>query len=101
MGCGKSKLNNQETREDDQTTIPERKIILIGDSAVGKTAIIHQYLLNGFKESGYKPTQSVKNHYITVDVPNGGKDGRPMKIKLDIWDTSGDDSMKNIMKMFY
>jgi len=43
----------------------------------------------------------VKNHYITVDVPNGGKNGRPSKIKLDIWDTAGDDSLKNIMKMFY
>ena len=43
----------------------------------------------------------MKNHYITVDVPNGGKNGRPSKIKLDIWDTAGDDSLKNIMKMFY
>jgi GTPase SAR1 family protein len=41
MGCGKSKQNIQETADDTQSTIPERKIILIGDSAVGKTAIIH------------------------------------------------------------
>ena len=41
MGCGKSKQNIQEIEEDTQNTIPERKIILIGDSAVGKTAIIH------------------------------------------------------------
>lgn len=47
------------------------------------------------------PTTGVKNQYKTVDVPNGGKDGRPKKIRLDIWDTAGDDSMKNIMKMFY
>lgn len=48
-------------------------------------------MLNGFKDAGYTPTTSVKNQYITVDVPNGGKNGRPSKIKLDIWDTAGDD----------
>ena len=41
MGCGKSKEKNQDLVDDTQNIIPERKIILIGDSAVGKTAIIH------------------------------------------------------------
>ena len=33
-----------------------------------------------------------QNYYKTVDVPNGGQNGIPAKIKLDIWDTPGESS---------
>ena len=101
MGCLKSKPEKDEIVDDGSTLIPERKIILIGDSGVGKTAIIHQYIMSGFQDKGHMPTTGVKNQYKTVDIPNGGQNGRPAKIKLDIWDTAGDDSMRNIMKTFY
>ena len=78
----------------------ERKIILIGDSAVGKTAIIHQYISGGFKNDGHAPTQGAVNQYKTVDI-NAGKEEVPKKLKLDIWDTAGDDNMRNVMKTFY
>ena len=41
MGCGKSKNEIPVENIDSSNFIPERKIILIGDSGVGKSAIIH------------------------------------------------------------
>ncbi len=31
----------------------------------------------------------------------GGKDGRPQKIRLDIWDTCGVESMQGLARQFY
>ena len=70
--------------------MPERKIILIGDSGVGKSAIIFQYLAESAGKQKTTPTVAVKNHYKMVDVPDSGQVGKPRKLKLDIWDTAGD-----------
>ena len=40
MGCGDSKEKKVVITKD-SVDIPEYKIIVVGDSAVGKTAIIH------------------------------------------------------------
>ena len=44
MGCGDSKEQNAAPVQEVTNAIPERKIILIGPAAVGKTAIIHSFL---------------------------------------------------------
>ena len=46
-------------------------------------------------------TTGVQNQYKTVDVPGGGKDGRPLKMKLDIWDTAGQESQQALARNFY
>ena len=97
MGCGKSK--NEIPVEDVASSdfIPERKIILIGESGVGKSAIIHQYLKNSFVTGSTAPTIGVKNQFKVVDVPGGGQNGKPAKIKLDIWDTAGESAQQAIV----
>ncbi len=49
---------------------------MIGDSCVGKTAIIHQYINNTFLKT-ITPTMGVSNQYKIVNVPNGGQNGIP------------------------
>ena len=101
MGCGKSKnamlMDNVEGKE----VILDRKIILVGDSGVGKSAIIHSYLLNSFVKDSIAPTVGVKNQFKVVDVPGGGKNGKPAKIRLDIWDTAGEAAQQAITQNFY
>ena len=75
---------------------------MIGDSGVGKSAIIHQYLKNSFiSGTAAAPTIGVKNQYKIVDVPGGGQNGKPAKIKLDIWDTAGEAAQQAITQNFY
>ena len=69
------------------------KIILVGDSGVGKTNILTRYINNEFSFS----TQS------TVGVEFSGKmikkDGKA--IKLQIWDTAGEERYKSITNAYY
>ena len=69
------------------------KIILIGDSGVGKTNILTRYVNDEFSFS----TQS------TVGVEFSGKiikkDGKT--IKLQIWDTAGEERYKSITSAYY
>lgn len=71
----------------------EYKIVVIGDSNVGKTAIIHQFLFNTFSKD-HAPTLGVKNQFKYVEV-NGNK------IKMDIWDTAGDEFQQNNVRNFF
>ena len=69
------------------------KLVLIGDSFVGKTNIMSQYLKNEFHNDSK----------ATVGVEFGSKkykiDGR--SIKAQIWDTAGQERYKAITKAYY
>ena len=69
------------------------KIVLIGDSGVGKTNILSRYLTNEFSLT----TQA------TVGVEFGSKiikKGEKL-IKLQIWDTAGQERYKSITSAYY
>ena len=69
------------------------KIVLIGDSSVGKTNIMNKYLKNVFKEDSR----------ATVGVEFGSKqfiiDNH--KIKAQIWDTAGQERYRSITNAYY
>jgi Ras-related protein Rab-18 len=69
------------------------KIILLGDSGVGKTSIISRYVKNEYFE-GREPTIGVGfgPKYLTVDGES---------IKLSIWDTAGQEKYRTITKSYY
>ena len=68
------------------------KIILVGDSGVGKTSIISRYL-NKFSDK-IKSTigASYANKLETIDNYN---------INFDIWDTAGQERFRAVNKIFY
>ena len=69
------------------------KVILIGDSGVGKTNIMSKYLKNTFME----------NSKATVGVEFGSKlfNHQGHKIKAQIWDTAGQEKYKAITGAYY
>ena len=69
------------------------KILVIGESAVGKSALLLRYTENTFTTS-FMTTIGVdfKNKIIEID----GK-----KVKLQIWDTAGQEKFKSITKAYY
>ena len=74
----------------------EFKIIIIGDSNVGKTTMIYNLL--GKKNLNINQTIgvdfSIKNYKIKQKDKN-------ISVKLQIWDTSGSERYKNISKNYY
>ena len=69
------------------------KYIIIGDTGVGKSCILSQFLSNKFNS----------NYDVTVGVEFGAKmiklKGDP--IKLQIWDTAGQETFKSITRSYY
>ncbi|CAD8084868.1 unnamed protein product [Paramecium primaurelia] len=69
------------------------KIILLGDSNVGKTSILKRYSENTFTEQ-QPPTIGLAFYKKVVERKN-------IKITLEIWDTAGQEKFKKIAPIYY
>ena len=58
--------------------------MLVGDTSVGKSCLIKNYLENKFEEN-YEPT--------VLDIYRGTKNVKKKQIELEIHDTSGDEHL--------
>ena len=69
------------------------KLIIIGDSGVGKSCLLSRIMDNTFKEE----------HNVTIGVEFGWFIVKVNKsiIKLQIWDTAGQESFQSITRIFY
>ncbi|CAD8117712.1 unnamed protein product [Paramecium sonneborni] len=69
------------------------KFILIGDTGVGKSCLLLQFIDKRFRQK----------HEVTIGVEFGAKlielDG--LNIKLQIWDTAGQESFRSITRSYY
>ncbi len=71
------------------------KVVLVGESGVGKTSIISQFTSKTF--DAHRET-SLSAQFIskTVEFKDIGK-----QIKFDIWDTVGQEKYRSLAKIFY
>ena len=69
------------------------KILIIGESAVGKSCLLIRYTSNQFQEN-FMTTIGVdfKTKYLDIDNQN---------VKLQIWDTAGQERFRAITKAYY
>ena len=72
----------------------EAKIILVGNTGVGKTCIATTYKEGKF-DSLHKPTIGAAYFQKNFAFPNGSS------LKLHIWDTAGQDRFKSIAPLYY
>ena len=71
------------------------KIVLIGNSGVGKTLISQRYI-NGDNDIDLEPNSTAGASYFQKYVEIDGK-----SLSLDIWDTAGQEKYRSMGKMFY
>lgn len=71
------------------------KVVLVGESGVGKTSIISKYTLNDFK-SQRLPTTGANFVQKTIILEEENK-----SIKFEIWDTAGQEQYRSLAKVFY
>ena len=69
------------------------KLILVGDSGVGKTNILSKYLKNNFDPDS-KATVGVEFGTKNIEIDN-------KKIKVQIWDTAGQERYRSITSTYY
>ena len=69
------------------------KILFLGDSEVGKTSILVRYAEGKFESNGL-PTLGVDLIYKYIKIDN-------KSIRLDLWDTAGEERFRNIASNHY
>ena len=82
---------SDEEENDDFTVC---KVVLLGETGVGKTSLISRYVHNNFSEVLMSTTgASFATKKLEIDSEH--------KIKFQIWDTAGQERFRSLAKIFY
>lgn len=82
---------DNEEEEDEE----EIKVVLVGESGVGKTSIINRLINNEFNDNR-KVTIGANYTLKKINLPQYNKN-----ITLEIWDTAGQENYRSFTKLFY
>ena len=83
--------SNNDSMED-SVNVARHKIIFVGDAGVGKTTIISRIMDNPFNDA-YEPS-------IGVDFMSKSISFRGQNIKLQMWDTAGQEKYKGLIPSY-
>jgi small GTP-binding protein len=71
---------------------------MIGDKSVGKTSIVKRYTENTFS-TGTESTIGAQFTSKVIEIAPSGV--VPVEVKLQIWDTAGEEKFRSITPMYY
>lgn len=75
---------------------PAFKIVVLGDSSVGKTSLVHRFTTNKFD---LHTSNTIGAAFITkIFSPFENEEH---KVKLEIWDTAGQERYRSLTPMYY
>ena len=80
--------------DEDEDDYISCKIVLLGETGVGKTSIITRYIANSFSQVVMTSTGS--SFFSKKIEINENK-----RVKLQIWDTAGQEKYRSLAKIFY
>jgi len=72
----------------------ECKVVILGDSAVGKTSIAMRFIENRFPES-HVVTLGAKFQQPKVQLKNGAT------LRINLWDTSGEEKFRSMLPIYF
>ena len=75
---------------------PPYKIVILGDSSVGKTSLVHRFTTNKFDEY---TANTIGAAFITKEHHSNNNPEK--KVKFEIWDTAGQERYKSLTPMYY
>jgi Ras-related protein Rab-5C len=71
------------------------KVVLLGDSGVGKTSIVQRFAFGTFKEENAATLGAMFIAKI-LEIPESN-----MTVKFQIWDTAGQEKYRSLAQMYY
>ncbi|XP_006460125.1 hypothetical protein AGABI2DRAFT_191893 [Agaricus bisporus var. bisporus H97] len=72
----------------------DSKIVVMGNSGVGKTSLLHRYTQNRFDPKNTTSTSGA--FFVTKKVLVNG-----LKVRLQLWDTAGQERFRSMAPMYY
>ncbi len=86
-------ISQDETSPNSEMTSKSYKVLLLGNSYVGKTCILLRFSEDKYNDD-YEVTIGLNYKIKTLNINDN-------QIKMQIWDTSGEEKFKAIAKNFY
>jgi small GTP-binding protein len=74
------------------------KVVVLGEGAVGKTAIVTRFS-HGFFRTDYKTT--IGSQFAVKNITVARNDGSEVTVKLQIWDVAGQSRFQILRPMYY
>jgi GTPase SAR1 family protein len=74
------------------------KVVVLGEGAVGKTAIVTRFS-HGFFRTDYKTT--IGSQFAVKNITVTRTDGSEVTVKLQIWDVAGQSRFQILRPMYY
>lgn len=94
-------MTPQRQSANNNSTTERRKLVVIGDGAVGKTCLLYSYTKQPFDEN-YLPTV-FDNHVTELSLPHNPRE--PTKnirnLELALWDTAGQEDYDRLRPLSY
>jgi small GTP-binding protein len=81
QGTDYNEIFGEKYKEAKELLPADIKLILLGDSAVGKSKLVERFLLDDYEE------RTSSTHALTMYRYNTQMEGK--EVKVDIWDTAG------------
>ncbi|KAI5955683.1 YPT53 [Candida jiufengensis] len=76
--------------------LPSYKVVVLGESSVGKTSLVHRFTSNKFNNH---TSNTIGAAFITKEFSSTKEPER--KINLEIWDTAGQERYRSLTPMYY
>uniref|UniRef100_A0ACB8GFN6 Ras- protein Rab-17 n=1 Tax=Sphaerodactylus townsendi TaxID=933632 RepID=A0ACB8GFN6_9SAUR len=90
------KAGNEEANPGRDANCPKEsyvfKVVLLGNSSVGKSSLAYRYVKKDFRDSLPTVGCSFFNQCVTLDATT---------IKLEIWDTAGQEKYHSVCHLYY
>lgn len=83
------------TQPADSARFAQFKLVLLGESAVGKSSIVHRFVKNTFDDLR-ESTIGAAFLTQTITIPESNT-----TVKFEIWDTAGQERYKSLAPMYY
>ena len=74
------------------------KVVMLGESGVGKTCIVNRYIKGLFQQS---ETTIGSNYSSKIETVKPAGVTQPVKVKLQIWDTAGSEQFRSLTPIYY
>lgn len=92
---GDEKHDNDTTNSIEQLGEPDVKVIILGDSAVGKSKLVERYLIDD-----YNPRR-ISTHALTLYRKNINIGNNESSVTVDFWDTAGQEKFNSMHPSYY
>jgi len=89
-----SGMNSEEAAEEDKKKPHHLKLVLVGESNVGKSSLVERYVNNQFRP--YQES-TIGAAFLRKDVHLSSG----LTIKFEIWDTAGQERFRSLAPMYY